>query len=71
MDKVVKKKLSLWLTLEENADLEIMAKSAGTTKSNILRKAVDLYAIALKAKQQGRSLAEVEDQKVISTIVVL
>lgn len=69
MSKTIR--LSLELTNEVNTFLEKEAEQAGTTKSDVLRKAIALMKAAAAGRQKGRELALIDpaNERVISRIV--
>ncbi|MGH9957398.1 MAG: CopG family transcriptional regulator [Pyrinomonadaceae bacterium] len=67
-----KVRLSLDLSQELNETLDRLAAEGGTTKSELLRKAIALVDVATQAKQKHQKLAIVDEQEhVISQIVGL
>jgi hypothetical protein len=65
-------RVSLDMSPEANDLLESLASLHGTTKSQILRRAVALYHVASEASASGNRLAVVDkDKKVVSEIVGL
>jgi regulator of PEP synthase PpsR (kinase-PPPase family) len=66
-DKV---KLSLLISPQLNEALETMAQESGTTKSDILRKAIALLEVALDARKEGKGIGIVtKDRQVVTEIV--
>lgn len=67
-----KVRLSLDLSQELNETLDRLAAEGGTTKSELLRKAIALVEVATQAKQKHQKLAIVDEhQQVVSQIVGL
>ena len=66
-DKV---KLSLFVSPQLNETLESMAQESGTTKSDILRKAIALLEVASDARKEGKGIGIVtKDRQVVTEIV--
>jgi len=67
-----KVRLSLDLSQELNDTLDRLAAEGGTTKSELLRKAIALVDVATQAKRNHQKLAIVDEQQhVVSQIVGL
>lgn len=67
-----KVRLSLDLSEELNETLDRLAADSGTTKSDVLRKAIVLVEVAAQAKRKHQKLAIVdEEEQVVSRIVGL
>lgn len=49
-------KLSLEVSTEINETLEELAKTTATTKSDVLRKAIALMRLAVKAQREGKKV---------------
>jgi predicted transcriptional regulator len=66
-------KLTLELSEEVNNSLEGIAEESGTTKSDVLRKAIGLIKVASIEKKKGRELGFIDPKsdKVVSRIVGL
>ena len=64
-----KKRLNLELTPEAYELLQKLADESGKNMAEVLRTGLALYGIAQEERQKGRSLAVVEDDKVIKQIV--
>ncbi len=65
-------RLTLVLPDQVNARLEEMARQNGETKTDVLRKAIDLIDVAMKAKSRGHRIAEVDqDRKLVAEFVGL
>lgn len=64
-------RLTLEVTPEINSVLEGLAEASGSTKSDILRKAIALIDYASKNKAKGRELALIDSksEKVVGHIV--
>jgi len=64
-------KLTLELSEDVNNSLQEIAEEAGTTKSDVLRKAISLMKVASSEKKKGRELAVIDSksEKVVSHIV--
>lgn len=70
--RLVAVRVSLDMSPEANDLLESLASLHGTTKSQILRRAVALYHVASEANSLGNRLAVVDkDKKVVSEIIGL
>lgn len=68
-DKV---KLSLSVSPELNATLESIAQENGSTKSDVLRKALALLEVASEAKKEGHRIGILtKDRQVLTEIVGL
>lgn len=69
-DKV---RLTLELSEDVNQDLEEIADESGSTKSEVLRKAIALVKAASDGKRRGRELALIDpkSEKVVTRIVGL
>ncbi len=68
----VRVRLSLDLSRELNETLDRLASEGGTTKSELLRKAIALVDVAAQAKRKHQRLAIVDEhQHVVSQIVGL
>lgn len=67
-----KVRFSLELSGQANVMLEGLAKTTGSTKTEVIRKAVALLQVASEAKEKGNSLAVVDDKnRVIHSIIGL
>jgi predicted transcriptional regulator len=68
-----KVRFTLELTEDVNGFLDDVAEHAGTTKSEVLRKAVALLKASEIAKQKGRELAVIDpkSEKVVGHLVGL
>ncbi|WP_295994980.1 ribbon-helix-helix protein, CopG family [Rugamonas sp.] len=65
-------RVSLDMSPEANDLLENLASAHGTTKSQILRRAVALYHVASEAKARGNRIAVIDqDKKVVTEVVGL
>ena len=65
-------RLSLELSTELNAKLEEIARRAHTSKSEVLRRSLGLYDVALEAKADGLRLGLADrDRKFVTEIVGL
>ncbi len=65
-----KVRLSLDLAPDVNNFLEALASSLGTTKSEVLRKAIALMKVASDAKERHQSIGVIDaDKKVVSEII--
>ncbi len=65
-----KVRLSLEISPELNALLEQLASTTGGTKSDVLRKAIALMEIAVKAKQQGKKFGIAEKDQQLATEII-
>ncbi len=63
-------RLSLELSEEVNAKLESLAKKAGTTKSELLRRSLGLYDIAAEAKEDGLKLGLLKKDRTVVTEII-
>lgn len=67
-------RLSLNLPQRQGEELDDMARQTGLTKNELLRQAVALLGVTLKARDRGLALALVDDgsdevkERVVSTI---
>lgn len=70
--KTVKEKvrLSLDISPELNTLLEQLAASTGSTKSEVLRKAIALMEVAVEAKRQGKKLGIAERDQQLTTEII-
>lgn len=64
-----KKRLNLDLTPEAYELLQKLADESGKNMAEILRTGLAIYGISQEEEKKGRSLAVVEDDKVIKQIV--
>lgn len=64
-----KKRLNLDLTPEAYELLQKLADESGKNMADILRTGLAIYGISQEEERKGRSLAVVEDDKVIKQIV--
>jgi hypothetical protein len=65
-------KISLILSPKKNERLEEMAASLGITKSELLRRGIDLLEIVHDAKKQNHSLAiTTANKKIVAQIIGL
>lgn len=64
-----KKRLNLELTPEAYELLQKLADESGKNMADVLRTGLALYGISREEEQKGRSLAVVEDDKVVKQIV--
>ena len=63
-------KLSLFVSPQLNATLESLAEANGSTKSDVLRKALALLEVAAEAKRDGHRIGIVsKDRQVLTEIV--
>lgn len=64
-------RLTLEVTPEINSVLENLAEATGSTKSDVLRKAIALFEYAAKNKAKGRELALIDSksEKVVGHVV--
>ena len=66
-DKV---KLSLFVSPQLNETLENMAQETGSTKSDVLRKALALFQVASEARRDGNRIGILtKDRQVLTEIV--
>ena len=66
-DKV---KLSLFVSPQLNETLESMAQESGSTKSDVLRKALALLEVASEARRDGKRIGILtKDRQVVTEIV--
>jgi hypothetical protein len=66
-DKV---KLSLFVSPQLNESLESMAQESGSTKSDVLRKALALFEVASEARRDGNRIGILtKDRQVVTEIV--
>ncbi|TPW17070.1 MAG: hypothetical protein FD130_806 [Halothiobacillaceae bacterium] len=65
-------RISLDVSAKVNEQLEALANEEGTSKSDILRKAIALVTVAVEAKHNGQKLGILDkDRHVLSEIVGL
>ena len=64
-----KRRLNLELTPEAYELLQKLANESGKNMAEVLRTGLALYGISREEEQKGRSLAVVEDEKVVKQIV--
>ncbi|MDX1252314.1 MAG: ribbon-helix-helix protein, CopG family [Gammaproteobacteria bacterium] len=65
-------RLSLDVSPKVNDQLEALAEEEGTSKSDIMRKAIALVTVAVEAKQKGQKLGILDkDRQVLSEIIGL
>lgn len=65
-----KVKLSLFVSPQLNETLESMAQESGSTKSDVLRKALALFEVASEARREGNRLGILtKDRQVVTEIV--
>ena len=63
-------RLSLSVSPELNARLDVLAQSSHTSKSEILRKAIALFDVAAQAKAQNNRLGVLDqDKRLVSEII--
>lgn len=65
-----KVRLSLDISPELNALLEMLADKTGGTKSDVLRKAISLMEVAVEAKRQGKKFGIAERDQQLSTEII-
>jgi metal-responsive CopG/Arc/MetJ family transcriptional regulator len=63
-------RINLSMTDSANKKLEELAKDAGGSKSEIIRRALKLYALAEQEKKEGKKLAIINDKDEIEAKVV-
>lgn len=63
-------RLSLDISPEANTLLEELAQEVGTTKSEVLRKAIVLMEVAVGAKRQGKKFGIAENGQTLATEIV-
>jgi len=63
-------RLSLDVSRELNATLERLAGSTGSTKSDVLRRAIALMEVAVQAKSQGKKLGVANSEQTLETEIV-
>ena len=64
-------RLELRINQDLASDLEAFDQSSATSKSEIIRRALTLYALARDEQQRGRHLAFVKDGHVEREVVAL
>lgn len=63
-------RLSLSVSPELNARLDVLAQTGHTSKSEILRKAIALFDVAAQAKAQNNRLGVLDqDKRLVSEII--
>jgi predicted transcriptional regulator len=65
-----KVRLSLDMSPEMNALLERLAAETGSTKSDVLRKAVALMQVAVEGKQRGLKIGLADKNQTLTTEIV-
>ena len=65
-----KVRLSLDISTELDSLLEQLAAATGSTKSDILRKAIALMEVAVEAKRQGKKFGIAEKDEQLTTEIV-
>lgn len=65
-----KVRLSLDVSPEMNAQIEGLMSTLCCTKSDALRKAVALLAIAVEAEGRGEKVALAKDERLVSLIIL-
>jgi predicted transcriptional regulator len=65
-----KVRLTVDVSAELNQTLNRLAQDSGTTKSEILRKAVTLMEVAAQARDRGQKLALIDRQNTADTEIV-
>jgi hypothetical protein len=69
--KPAKVRLTLDLPSQDSAVLERLAEDSGSTRTEIVKRAIALMNTAMSAKAKGRTLAVADaDNKLVSTIIV-
>ncbi|HVV51884.1 MAG TPA: ribbon-helix-helix protein, CopG family [Polyangia bacterium] len=63
-------RLTLDVSQELNRTLEDLAEKTGSTKSDLLRRAIALMEVAVDAKQNGQNLALSDKQDRVVTKIV-
>lgn len=64
-------KLSLEVSPELNQALEVLVqKNAGSTKSEVLRKAIALMQVAVEAKEQGKKIGIADKDQPLTTELI-
>lgn len=66
-----KKRLNLDLTIEAYETLQKLTEESGKNMAEVLRAGLALYHIAQEEKKKQRSLAIVQDEKIIKEIIVI
>jgi hypothetical protein len=64
-----RKRLNLDLTADAYELLQQLADESGKNMAEVLRTGLALYGLAQQEKQKGRSLAVVQDEKIVKEIV--
>jgi metal-responsive CopG/Arc/MetJ family transcriptional regulator len=64
-------RLELKINDELARDLEAFAKESGTSKSEIFRRALTLYAVAREEKKSGRQMGFGKDGRIEREIIAL
>jgi predicted transcriptional regulator len=65
-----KVRLSLDISPELNALLDQLAEQTGSTKSELLRKAISLLEVAVEAKRQGKKFGIAERDQQLATEII-
>ena len=70
IDRNERVRLSLAVSKEVNETLEELASSTGTTKSDVLRRAIALMEVAARAKKEGKRLGVAGEGQTLETEIV-
>jgi predicted DNA-binding protein len=72
MDVMAKSKVRLSLELTEKASevLDGLAKDTGNTKAEVIRKGIALFDVATEAKENGNSLAVVDNKNRVLHLII-
>ncbi len=65
-----KVRLNLQVSEQLNSDLEEMADSTGSNRTEVIRQALALMKIAHQARREGRHLGLVSDPSILDTELV-
>jgi predicted transcriptional regulator len=69
-DSASKIRLTVDVSQELNKTLESLAQASGSTKSDILRRALTLMEVAAKAKSEGKKMAVVDQSNSVITEIM-
>jgi hypothetical protein len=67
---MAKIRLNLQVSEQLNKDLEEMAETTGSNRTEVIRQALALMKVAHKARREGRHLGLVSDQSKLDTELV-
>jgi hypothetical protein len=68
---IKKKRLNLDLTIDAYETLQKLTEESGKNMAEVLRAGLALYYIAQEEKKKERSLAIVQDEKIVKEIIIV